>query len=131
MKRMKTLKIGGLLVALVIAAILPASSLADSPSKASSKVEFANDKCPMLGGEPMQQLTAVYKGMTIGFCCDGCPQKWAALSDAEKATRFEKVKKSDHKMPMHKKMSGDHKGMSHMHDNDHSQYETGGDHQSH
>jgi len=131
MKRINTLKIGGLLAALAIAAILPTSVLADSPSKASSKIEFANEKCPMLEGKPLERLTTEYKGMTIGFCCEGCPEKWAALSDEEKATRFEKVRKSNHKMQTHKKMGGDHKGMSHMHGNDHSKHESSDEHQGH
>ena len=132
MKRKNTLKIGGLLAALAIAAILPTSVLADSHSKASGRVEFANEKCPMLEGKPLERLTTEYKGMTIGFCCEGCPEKWAALSDAEKAARFEKVKKSNHQMPMHKRMSGEHKGKSHMHGNGHSKHKAGGDeHQGH
>ena len=133
MKRIRTLKIGGLLfAALLLAAFLPTSVLADSNSKAPGKVDFANEKCPMLEGKPLERLTADYKGMTIGFCCEGCPEKWAALSDAEKAARFEKVKKSNHKMPMHKMMNGEHKGMSHRHGSDHSQHEAGDSkHQGH
>ncbi|MEM6468006.1 MAG: hypothetical protein AAF802_00450 [Planctomycetota bacterium] len=132
MIRINTRKIGGLLAALAIAAISPTSVLADTHSKASSSVEFANEKCPMLEGKPLERLTTDYKGMTIGFCCEGCPEKWAALSDEEKAARFEKVKKSNHEMPMHKKMSGEHKGMSHKHGNDHSKHEVGGgEHQGH
>lgn len=132
MKGRNTQKIGGLLAALAIAAIVPTGVLADTHSKTSSQVEFANEKCPMLEGKPLERLTANYKGMTIGFCCEGCPEKWAALSDAEKAARFEKVKKSSHQMPTHKKMGRDHKGMSHMHGNDHANHESsGGEHQGH
>ncbi|TWU33656.1 hypothetical protein Q31b_57130 [Novipirellula aureliae] len=55
-------------------------------------VSFANSKCPIMGGKPTKELTAEYDGKTIGFCCDGCPQKWAALSEEEKAEKFEGVK---------------------------------------
>lgn len=59
-------------------------------------VDFANTKCPMMGGKPSSELTATYVGKTIGFCCEGCPEKWAALSDEEKAERFAKVSKKTH-----------------------------------
>ena len=54
-------------------------------------VEFANVKCPIMGGKPSAELTAQYEGKTIGFCCDGCPEKWAALPDDEKAEKFAAV----------------------------------------
>lgn len=54
-------------------------------------VSFANSKCPIMGGKPTEELTVQYDGKTIGFCCDGCPEKWAALSDEEKAEKFAKV----------------------------------------
>ncbi|NND97122.1 MAG: hypothetical protein HKN47_07330 [Pirellulaceae bacterium] len=54
-------------------------------------VSFANKKCPIMGGTPSVDLTAQYEGKTIGFCCDGCPQKWAALSDEAKAEKFAPV----------------------------------------
>lgn len=55
-------------------------------------VNFANEKCPIMGGEPTPELTAQYRGKTIGFCCDGCPEKWAELSAEEKAEKFADVK---------------------------------------
>lgn len=123
---------GFLLATLVVAGLSPTSVVADSNSNASSKVELANEKCPMLGGKPLERLTTDYNGMTIGFCCEGCPEKWAALSDEEKSQRFEKVKKPNHKMPMQMKMGGEDKGMSHMNGNDHSKHETaGGEHEGH
>lgn len=60
----------------------------DSESSTESTVQFANAKCPIMGGKPKAELTAEYEGKTIGFCCDGCPQKWDALSDEEKAEKL-------------------------------------------
>ncbi len=54
-------------------------------------VHFANEKCPIMGGKPTAELTVEYDGKTIGFCCDGCPEKWAELSDEQKAEKFAKV----------------------------------------
>ena len=54
-------------------------------------VEFTNRKCPIMGGKPTTELTTQYEGGTIGFCCDGCPQKWASLSDEQRAEKFSSV----------------------------------------
>ena len=51
-------------------------------------VEFSNAKCPIMGGKPKSELTAQYNGGTIGFCCEGCPEKWALLSEQEQAEKF-------------------------------------------
>ena len=68
-----------------------ATTPATESTMASQTVEFANAKCPIMGGKPTTELTAKYQGQTIGFCCDGCPQKWAELSDEERAEKFAKV----------------------------------------
>lgn len=60
------------------------------PVEATS-VSLANTKCPIMGGTPTEELTVDYDGKTIGFCCDGCPQKWATLDEDEKAEKFAKV----------------------------------------
>ena len=54
-------------------------------------VSFANTKCPIMGGKPSAELIAEYQGKTIGFCCEGCPEKWAALSADEQEEKFAKV----------------------------------------
>ena len=68
----------------------PAETVTDPME--TTAVVFANTKCPIMGGKPSEKLTVEYQGKTIGFCCDGCPEKWAALSDTEKADRFAKAK---------------------------------------
>ena len=62
-----------------------------SESVEATTVAFANTKCPIMGGTPTAELTVDYDGKTIGFCCDGCPEKWAELSDDAKAEKFAKV----------------------------------------
>jgi hypothetical protein len=54
-------------------------------------VSFANEKCPIMGGKPDPELVVQWEGKTIGFCCDGCPQKWEKLSDEEKAAKLAAV----------------------------------------
>jgi hypothetical protein len=54
-------------------------------------VSFANEKCPIMGGKPDPELVVQWDGKTIGFCCDGCPQKWEKLSDEEKAAKLAAV----------------------------------------
>ena len=51
-------------------------------------VSFANDKCPIMGGKPNAELTVDWDGKTIGFCCEGCPEKWEKLSEQDKAAKL-------------------------------------------
>ena len=69
----------------------PTKPETSASTEAIEEVQFANARCPIMGGKPNAGLTAQYDGKTIGFCCDGCQQKWAALSDEEKAEKFAKV----------------------------------------
>ncbi|MCA8998709.1 MAG: hypothetical protein KDA80_17040 [Planctomycetaceae bacterium] len=48
-----------------------------------------NEKCPIMGGKVSEDASTVeWNGMTIGFCCDGCDDKFLALSDEEKAEKL-------------------------------------------
>ncbi len=70
------------------------STAESSPTESSAKVtavDFANEKCPIMGGKPKSDLIAQYNGKTIGFCCEGCPEKWAALSEPERIEKFSLV----------------------------------------
>ena len=71
-------------------------------------VSFANTKCPIMGGKPKAELTAQYEGNTIGFCCEGCHEKWAALSADEKAEKFAKVGGETEPHEDHAEHDGDH-----------------------
>jgi hypothetical protein len=49
-----------------------------------------NDVCPIMGSkiDPAKvpdNLTRMYKGAKVGFCCGGCPARWDSMSDAKKA----------------------------------------------
>ena len=60
------------------------------------KGRFVNVRCPILGTklEPEkvpQNLTRMYMGKKVGFCCAGCPQQWDKLSSEEKASKLGKV----------------------------------------
>lgn len=69
----------------------PETTNAASIKSDAQTIQFANAKCPIMGGKPKAELTAQYKGKTIGFCCEGCPEKWAAFTEEEKAEKFDKV----------------------------------------
>ena len=51
-------------------------------------VEIANRTCPTMGTAmettAPENMTRMYKGRRIGFCCETCLKKWDAMSDAEK-----------------------------------------------
>lgn len=48
-----------------------------------------NEYCPMMGGKISEEGgTVEWDGKTIGFCCDGCDEKFMALSDEEKAEKL-------------------------------------------
>ncbi len=54
---------------------------------------YANAKCPIMGSviDPAKvtdDLVTDFDGEKVAFCCAGCPDKWAALSDEEKATKL-------------------------------------------
>ncbi len=60
------------------------------------KRRFVNVRCPILGTklEPEkvpQNLTRMYMGRKVGFCCAGCPQQWDKLSSEEKAKKLGKA----------------------------------------
>jgi predicted RNA-binding Zn-ribbon protein involved in translation (DUF1610 family) len=57
-----------------------------------------NAKCPMTGkaidpAKVPSELTRMYKGQKVGFCCPMCPPAWDKLSDAEKDTKLKDAMK--------------------------------------
>ncbi len=57
------------------------------------KEKVVNTRCPIMGtkldsDEVAVKLTRVYRGKTIGLCCDGCPAVWDKLSAEEKAKKL-------------------------------------------
>ena len=62
--------------------------------EAGGSAAIVNTKCPMMPTRDVPadtELTRTFQGKTVGFCCAGCPAKWDALSDEEKATRLAAV----------------------------------------
>lgn len=80
-----------------------------SDSIEATAISFANTKCPIMGGTPSPELTRQYQGDTIGFCCDGCPEKWDALDEGDKAAKFAEV--DGHADPNH--VDGEHDHSDH------------------
>ena len=54
---------------------------------------IVNARCPIMGSTLDREnvpanLSRMFKGQKIGFCCGGCPSAWDKLSDAEKAAKL-------------------------------------------
>jgi hypothetical protein len=74
--------------------------------KCMEKMPTVNDRCPISGKKidmmnTPENLTTLYKGKKVGFCCPACPPAWDKLTDKEKTEKLEKVM---FKMPESKKM---------------------------
>ena len=54
-------------------------------TQASASMGAVNDNCPIMGEaiDPNAAM-AEFGGAKIGFCCDGCVNKWNTWSDASK-----------------------------------------------
>jgi hypothetical protein len=61
-------------------------------------VPVANGACPITG-TPIDsaavppELTRMYQGQRIGFCCKGCPEKWDRMDDQARARKLAQVMK--------------------------------------
>lgn len=57
---------------------------ADADTGAASMV-VVNSNCP-IGREPVDASveTVAYKGVAVGFCCEGCREMWPTLSEGER-----------------------------------------------
>ena len=80
----------------LVAKLHKAALKAASPKAASAAGAIANARCPIMGSKlnPSKvpaNLTRVYKGKKIGFCCGGCPAKWDKLSDSERKEKLSKL----------------------------------------
>ena len=57
-----------------------------------------NAKCPITGtaidpAKVPSELTRIYKGRKVGFCCASCPPAWDKLSDADKDAKLQDATK--------------------------------------
>ncbi len=72
------------------------------------KMPTVNDRCPITGKSIDMKnvppdLTRMYKGMKVGFCCPACPPKWDSMSDEEKDAKLAEVMYKGHKEKMMRK----------------------------
>lgn len=57
---------------------------------------FANTKCPLMGGEvDPEGEYSVWDGKKIGYCCDGCKEKFDELTDEEKEAKLAETNPKD------------------------------------
>ena len=57
----------------------------DATTQAAVSMGAVNDTCPIMGSavDP-EAASAAFEGATVGFCCDGCVNKWNTWSYAQK-----------------------------------------------
>jgi len=59
-------------------------------------ITSANTLCVVVNADPVDPAVtpAEWKGMKIGFCCEGCRPRWEKLTEAEKDAAVAKVVKA-------------------------------------
>jgi len=90
---MKHLFLLGALAVTTLSAVAAPKTGAPAP-KAPAKVALKTlNYCPISGEKvPAKRLGATtYKGYKIAFCCPGCPDEFAALSEKEKDAKIAKI----------------------------------------
>lgn len=78
------------------------NEVAERESAAAGAVNLGiiNATCPIMGGKVNAAVEpAEYKGHKVGFCCGGCIDDWAALSDAQKDEFVNSVHEADGASP--------------------------------
>ena len=88
--------------------------LAATHKAASATGAIANTRCPIMGSklDPSKvpaNLTRVYEGKKIGFCCGGCPAKWDKLSETQRKEKLMKAAPAESHKPKQPAMEHDHK----------------------
>ena len=55
--------------------------------------DTVNKMCVIVNDDPVNPSVepVVWKGQKIGFCCNGCKPRWAALTDAQKDAAIAKA----------------------------------------
>jgi hypothetical protein len=74
-------------IALVAAGLFAAAGLSGCMcgQTKSGTVESVNSYCVVQNDDPVDPAIArEYKGQKVGFCCNGCPETWDAMTDAQK-----------------------------------------------
>ncbi len=93
MKAKQILVLTVLVLAVCSLAILGGCKKEEPTTGGGGGVTYANTKCPIMGSvikpeKVTDDLVKDFKGEKVALCCAGCPDKWAALSDEEKATKL-------------------------------------------
>ena len=88
--------VGVAVLASSLMVLTPAGCASGQSSSAptAQTAKAVNAKCPIMGNaidsaKVPQELTRVYKGQTVGFCCAMCPPAWDKLTDAEKDAKLQ------------------------------------------
>jgi hypothetical protein len=63
------------------------------PTTTMAAGEVVNGHCPILGSKLDRanvpaELTRMFQGKKVGFCCAGCPDQWDQLTDAQKTAKL-------------------------------------------
>jgi hypothetical protein len=74
----------------------PKKTPTETTAAAAPRAVVVNTTCPIMGNpvDPSKvpdSLYRTYKKQGVGFCCGGCPKKWDALSDSDKASKLAKA----------------------------------------
>jgi hypothetical protein len=94
---MKRVLIAVAVLALAVPALAVSAAEKATPepvkvAKAEKQVEIVNAKCPLMGtamGKTApENMTRMYKGQRVGFCCGTCLKKWDAMNDADREATF-------------------------------------------
>ncbi len=93
MKTKQILALTVLVLAVCSLAILGGCKKEEPTAAGGGDITYANTKCPIMGSviDPAKVTAALvkdFKGEKVALCCPGCPDKWDALSDEEKATKL-------------------------------------------
>jgi len=64
-----------------------------TPAATIAAEQVVNASCPILGTKLDRAnlpdgLTRMFQGKKVGFCCDGCPQAWDKLTEAQKTEKL-------------------------------------------
>ena len=118
------LQLASLLSALTFAVGCGSPVAEQNQTEPAPTVVLANTVCPIMGDAVNEELTTIWNGKTIGFCCAECLPEWNKLSDDEKSEKLASAGTESH---------GDHDHGEHTHD-DHDDHkdtdtDTDADHQ--
>lgn len=78
--------------AAVLAALMLAGCNNQKDAGAGADAAAVNERCPYSHGTVNKNVTADHRGQKVAFCCDGCRQRWASATDADRDAMLSKVR---------------------------------------